>query len=256
MSLSPANIAQLIVITVGISLCVPQVAVAGRTATREHRVDRVDRAGKAKVSRSKGKTRARPKRFRRLRRSLRGLKKRLRIPPKVKRKIRRGVKIAKGYGTLTADKIQASLPRRLSKGFARVRLAAPTNLGGFAGHKFKQDKLFLGSFGVAYPVATHMQIPAFVYLGMDPVTALVVHEVAEIPMSLGLLAWRQHHIRKDRSQGFGGTLKKLGKEYGEYAKKQQKSSRRFIKGYRRQRKQNKLRAMSEGLRRPALATTR
>ncbi len=221
-----------------IAICLPQVALADPAASRS------GRAGRDQVRAPGQKGKVKPRKVGRIRRGFRAVKKRLRIPPKVKRKIRRGVKIAKGYGTLAADKIQASLPRRLSKGFAKARMFAPTSLGGFAGHKFSQDKLFLGSFGVAYPVATHLQIPAFVYLGMDPVTAVVAHEVIEVPLSLGILAWRQHHIREDRSQSFGGTLKKLGKDYRDYAKKQQSNSRRFIKNYKRLRHQNRLRQMS------------
>jgi len=218
------------------------VALAGPLATRTPPRSAVKEAA------VKGKRVVKPRRFRRIRSGFKALKKRLRLPPKVRKKIRRGVKIAKGYGTLAADKVQRVLPRRLGKGFAKIRLAAPTTLGGFAGHMFKKDPLFLGSFGVAYPIAVHLQVPALMAMGMDPVSAVVVHEVAEIPVSLGILAWRQHHIRKDRSQTFGGTLKKMGKDYGQYAKKEQASSRRFIKAYKKLKQRNQLRKMSAGLR--------
>ena len=232
---------QLIIIIAVMALCPLPSALAGPLATST--VGRSTVKDAVRVQ----KRGVKPQRFQRLRKGFRAIKQRLRLPPKLKRKIRRGVKIAKGYGTIAADKIQRSLPRRLSKGFAKVRLMAPTTLGGYAGSMFKKDPVFLGSFGVAYPIATHLQIPAFVYLGMDPVTALVVHEVTEIPLSLGILAWRQHHIREDRSQNFGGTLKKMGVDYRAFAKKEQASSRRYMKAYKRLKQRNQLRKLSAGL---------
>ena len=233
---------QLAIIISIISILPLQSALAGPLATRTAPRTAV------KDAPATGKRVVKPRRFTRIRTRFQALKKRLKIPPKLKRKIRRGVKIAKGYGTLTADKIQRALPSKLGNGFAKIRLAAPTTLGGFAGHMFKKDPLFLGTFGVAYPVAVHLQVPALMAVGMDPVSAVVVHEVVEIPLSLGILAWRQHHIREDRTQSFGGTLKKMGKDYGAFARKEQASSRRFINAYKRLKQRSQLRKMSEGLR--------
>lgn len=239
-TLSP-KASQLIIIIAVISLCPLSSALATPAATGS-----VPRSAVKDAAVSQKRV-VKPRRFQRLRKGFTSLKKSLRIPPKLKRKIRRGVNIAKGYGTIAADKIQRSLPRRLSKGFAKIRLAAPTTLGGFAGSMFKKDPVFLGSFGVAYPVAVHAQVPALMYLGLDPVSAVVVHEVVEIPLSLGILAWRQHHIRQDRSQTFGGTLKKMGTDYSAFAKKEQANSRRYIKAYKRLKSRNQLRKLSAGL---------
>ena len=190
--------------------------------------------GKGKV-RGKGKA---PGKIRtRVKGALGAMSRKLHLP-QLKRSLARKLCVARGYCTLAADRVEKALPKRLAKGYSKLRLASPGHLAAFTGSKFKQDPLFLGSFGVAYPIATHLQIPAFIAMGMNPAAALVAHEVIEIPLGLGILAWRQHALRKDKSVGFGGTLKSLGKEHAEFARSRQQESRRFMK----QRAMNKQRA--------------
>jgi len=150
---------------------------------------------------------------------------------RVKRAVGKRIRLLGGYTTLAADKLERKLPDRAGKAFHKLRLLAPGHLSGFAATKFKQDPVFLSGFGVAYPIAAHLQIPAFIALGMNPGVALVAHEITEIPMSLGILTWRQHQLRKDRSQTFGQTLKGLGKEYKVFADKDMQRSRRMMRRY-------------------------
>ena len=170
----------------------------------------------------KGKIRARVKT------ALGAMSRKLHIP-QPKKSIDRKLCVARGYCTLAADRIEGALPKPLARGYSKLRLASPGHLAAFTGHKFAKDPLFLSSFGVAYPIAAHMQVPVYIALGMNPVAAVAVHEAVEIPLGLGILAWRQHALRKDKSQTFGGTLKALGREHADFARDRQQESRRFMK---------------------------
>ena len=225
-----------------VALSSPSTAQAGRS----HRTKRLLKAPAGALhlrpSRGvrKGKIRARVKT------ALGTMSRKLHIP-QLRRSINRKLCVARGYCTLAADRLESKLPRRLATGYKKLRLLSPGHLAAFSGHKFKRDPLFLSSFGVAYPVATHLQIPAFIALGMNPVAAVIAHEVVEIPLGLGILAWRQHHLRKDKSQSFGGTLKALGREHSKFATARQQESRRFMKQRARTKQQGSLRQMGMAL---------
>ena len=204
---------------------------------------RITVEGKGK---GKGKGKGRGRIRARVKTALGTLSRKLHIP-QLKKSVGRKLCVARGYCTLAADRVEAALPKRLARGYGKLRLLSPGHLAAFTGQKFKGDPLFLSSFGVAYPVATHLQIPAYIAMGMNPVAAVVVHEALEIPLGLGILAWRQHHLRKDRSQTFRGTLRSLGREHSEFARSRQQESRRFMKQRARARQQGSLGQMGMAL---------
>ena len=176
---------------------------------------------------------------------LRKLGRKLRLPPKVKKAIKYKLCVARGFCTLAADRVERALPGRLGRGFHKARLLSPGHLSAFAAKKFKQDPRFLAGFSVAFPLSMHAAVPVGISLGLNPVAALVLHEVLEPPLALGILAWRQHHLRTDRSQTFRGTLRSLGTDYKAFAKVERKKSRRFMA--QRARAKSSLRQLGRGL---------
>lgn len=252
-------------------MAIPALAEAGRSS-RKSRLDkasRVDSHGRRKPTRlgrwtrrqvrrvkawvprkkvRKGKVRARRKGVvkTKVKSALGAMSRKLHLP-QLKKSISRKLCVARGYCTLAADRIEKALPKKMANRYAKLRLASPGHLAAFTAQKFSQDPLFLSSFGVAYPIASHLQIPAFIAMGMNPAVALVLHEAVEIPVGLGILAWRQHALRKDKSQSFGGTLRTMGKEHAEFARSRQQESRRFMKRRAQARQRGSLSQMGAAL---------
>jgi hypothetical protein len=139
---------------------------------------------------------------------------------KLRRRIGTRISLASAYGTELADKLQAKLPGKLGRGFGKLRLFSISTAGAFAAKKFKQDAGFLATFGVASPTLMHAAVPFAIAAGANPVLVGVGHEIIEIPINLGVIAWRQHHLAKraNPNQTFRQTLRQLGGEYSATAK--------------------------------------
>lgn len=168
---------------------------------------------------------------------------RLHLPPKLQAAIDKRVCLVRGKCTLLADRIEAKLPPRLSRGFHKLRDVSPLAMSSFAAHEFKKDRVFLATAGTATVLGVHLEVPVLLALGVNPVVTGVVHEVTEPLFLLGLVAWRQHHLRKGST--FVGTLKHLGREYKQYVRGRREENRAFMRE--RAAKQSTLRALGAGL---------
>ena len=172
------------------------------------------------------------------------LGRKLRLPPRIKRAIKHKLRVVRGHCTLAADAVERALPGPLGRGYHHLRLLSPGHLGSFAAFKFQQDRKFLIGFGITYPIVSQLQVPAMIYIGVNPFAALLVSEFIGKPISLGILAWRQHHLRSDRSRTFADTVRGLGTEYQSYAHNERSHARKFMKqrAQRKQRVRSKQRA--------------
>lgn len=134
---------------------------------------------------------------------------------KLRRRVGARLSLASAYGTELADKLQARLPGALGRGFGKLRLFSLGTAGAFAAKKFKQDAGFLATFGVASPTLMHAAVPLAIAAGANPVVVGVGHEILEVPLNLGVIAWRQHQLakRENPNQTFRQTMGQLGREY-------------------------------------------
>lgn len=134
---------------------------------------------------------------------------------KLRRRLGNRLSLAGAYGTELADKLQAHLPGALGRGFGKLRLFSLGTAGAFAAKKFKQDAGFLATFGVVSPTLMHTAVPVAIAAGANPMLVGLGHEILEIPLNLGVIAWRQHKLakRQNPNQTFGQTMRQLGREY-------------------------------------------
>ncbi|MCA9672490.1 MAG: hypothetical protein KC503_43145 [Myxococcales bacterium] len=146
----------------------------------------------------------------------------------VKRSVRRPLNFARAHMTRWADKLEARTPERF-KGFVRkLRTAtSPMALGKFTHQKFKADGKFLATYGVASSALGYLSLPVLLST-MSPAAVLGVR-VAHNLVDAGVLLWRQHHLRTDRSQTLGDTWRQLGVELEGYAEKQRALNRRYLR---------------------------
>lgn len=205
----------------------PLVSHAGRTPRQIAKQVRVDASpGRRLLHRAKSS----------IVRVAKKLKSRVRMPRRVKKvyhAARKRAHLLQGYCTLAVDRLQACLPRPFATTLDRIRLFSPGAMSNFAITKFKQDPRFLAMFGAASSIGWHLAVPAAICLGVNPALAVVGHDFVEGPINIAVILLRQHQLRADRSQSFWGTMKGLGREYGEIARSGRERNRRYARLYRR-----------------------
>jgi len=157
------------------------------------------------------------------------MQQKIHLPDRIRRPIEAKLCLVRGTCTLMADRLEHSLPPTLGRLAHKLRLLSPLAAGGFAVSKFKQDPVFLTGFGVASTILQNLEIPAMIALGVNPGVALAIHEIAEPPINLAVIAWRQHHLRKDRSQSFLTTVRGLASEYRDHVESRIEENRAFMK---------------------------
>ncbi len=151
----------------------------------------------------------------------------VRLPPKVQQAIDSRLCATAARCTQLADRVQASLPTTLVPTFEKARLLSPLTLSSYAVKKFREDPVFLTGAGIGTMAAGYVALPAMVGLGVNPAAAFVIKQVVETPIEVGLIAWRQHELRSDRSQTLLGTLRGLGREYRAFATERREQNRRL-----------------------------
>jgi hypothetical protein len=141
----------------------------------------------------------------------------LRLPPKIKKVVDNRMLAFRARCTRIADRIECRLPAGLRPAFDKARYLNPLTLSAFCVRKFKQDPIFLTAYGVVSTAVGYAVPPLLMAAGVSAFPALVAHEVIGTPLTLGVIAWRQHHLRQDRSQTFLQTARKLFGEYRDFA---------------------------------------
>jgi hypothetical protein len=139
---------------------------------------------------------------------------------------------AQGQMTCAADQLEHRLPPRLAKAFHHARTCNPLAFSGFAARKFKQDPAFLTGYGVFSWGFSNLQTPLLIAMGMNAGLAVALRFATGVPMDIGVILWREHSRRDDRSRSFWGTVKQLGQEYRAYSSGRREANRRFIEQHR------------------------
>lgn len=167
----------------------------------------------------------------------------LKLPPKIKAAVDRRILGLRLQCTRLADRLECKLPPRLRPAFEKLRLLNPLSLAGFAAGKFRQDPVFLAGYGVISKAVDLVKLPLLLAGGVNPLVALAVDQVTGVPLTLGVIVWRQHHLRQDRSQTFRQTTRILFGEYRDFALARRAEDRQLLA----ERAGNGLRTLGVGL---------
>lgn len=155
---------------------------------------------------------------------------RIKLPPRLKNAIDKRVQNLRLQCTRLADRVECRLPGRMRPAFQKLRLFNPLTVSGFAARRFRQDPVFLASYGVISHAVDFVKMPLLLGAGVNPLVALAVDQVTGTPLTLAVIAWRQHHLRTDRSQTFRQTTRNLFGEYREFALARRAEDRQLIAG--------------------------
>ncbi len=118
-----------------------------------------------------------------------------------------------GRMTHCADACERKLPPLLARGFHRVREHNPLGLWSYTWKKFRQDPVFLGTYGGVSTGLNKLATPLMLGAGCGATASMFIPDLVTIPLSLAVITAREHHLRKDRSRTYGGTVRHMVQEY-------------------------------------------
>ena len=118
-----------------------------------------------------------------------------------------------GRMTYVGDLCERKLPGPLSRGFHRMREHNPLALGTYMWMKFRQDPVFLGTYGGISTGLNKLATPLMLGAGCSMSASMFIPDLVTAPLSLAFITLREHARRDDRSRSYLGTVGHMVKEY-------------------------------------------
>lgn len=152
---------------------------------------------------------------------------------RVRKKARRLGRAIRGQITHTADGLELRMPRGPARLFHKARAYSPLSMGAFTYKKFKQDPVFLGSYKGFSWLFGKVGPPVLFKMGAGLSTSLLLPSLIGVPMDLGFIFGREHHLRKraNADQTLRLTARQLTGDYRDFVDHRRQQNRRYYEVY-------------------------